>query len=102
MNMTMRINNFDNYPNFDWDLSRNFYFVSKLGFDDASKKLGMSQSYLMDKIKILENKLGFDLILRDMPIMPMDYILTPKGEVLSNFLEVVFQDLLFRYSSSAI
>lgn len=99
MNMTMRINNFDNYPNFDWDLVRNFYFVAKLGVGEAAEKLGMTPSKLMKKIDILENKLGFPLLIRDIPIMPVDLTLTQKGEKLMDFLVIIFRELLCRRMS---
>src|SRR5262245_29927468 len=87
--MTMKLKNFDNYKNFDWDLTKTFFFVAKLGsFTAASKVLGVLQSTLTRQVQALEKQIGFPLLVRRMTVGVTP---TRKGEELLVILEKTFR-----------
>jgi DNA-binding transcriptional LysR family regulator len=89
--MTTKLKNFDNYRNFDWDLTKTFYFIAKLGsFVEASRVLGVIQPTLTRQIQALEKQLGFPLLVRH---MAKGVTLTRKGAELIDRLEDVFQSM---------
>ena len=89
--MTTKLKNFENYRNFDWDLTKSFYFIAKSGsFIEASRVLGVIQPTLTRQVQALEKQLGFPLLVRH---MAKGVTLTRKGEELMNRLEDIFQSL---------
>ena len=89
--MTTKLKNFDNYRNFDWDLTKTFYFIAKLGsFVEASRVLGVIQPTLTRQVQSLEKQLGFPLLVRH---MAKGVTLTRKGEELVPILEDIFQTM---------
>jgi DNA-binding transcriptional LysR family regulator len=89
--MTTKLKNFDNYRNFDWDLTKTFYFIAKLGsFVEASRVLGVIQPTLTRQVQSLEKQLGFPLLVRH---MAKGVTLTRKGAELMDRLEDVFQSM---------
>lgn len=87
--MATKLKNFENYRNFDWDLTKTFYFIAQLGsFIEASRVLGVVQPTLTRQIQTLEKQLGFPLLIRH---ASKGVTITRKGEELMRRLEDIFQ-----------
>ena len=70
-----------------FELYKVFYYVAKhLSFSDASEKLFISQSAVSQSIKILEEKLGCQLMFRN----TKKTHLTHEGEILFKYVEGAF------------
>jgi DNA-binding transcriptional LysR family regulator len=89
--MTTRFKHLDNFRNFDWDLTKPFYYIANLGsFTEASRVLGVIQPTLTRQIQLLEKQLGFPLLVRH---MTKGVTMTRKGEEFLEILERVFMDM---------
>jgi DNA-binding transcriptional LysR family regulator len=89
--MTTKLKHLDNFRNFDWDLSKIFYFIAKCGsFIEASRVLGVIQPTLTRQMQALEKQLGFPLLVRH---MTKGISLTRKGAEFLEILEQVFVDM---------
>jgi DNA-binding transcriptional LysR family regulator len=75
---------------FDWEKSKTFYYVSKLGsFTNASRFLHLSQPALSRQISSLEKQLGYPLFSRQ----SRGLTLTRKGEQLVSIIERTFLEI---------
>jgi DNA-binding transcriptional LysR family regulator len=89
--MAEKLKHLDAFRNFDWDLGKIFYFISKCGsFIEASRVLGVIQPTLTRQMQALERQLGFPLLVRH---MTKGISLTRKGEEFLELLERVFVDM---------
>ena len=78
------------FRNFNWEKTRSFYIVAKLGsFSKAASYLSISQSALSRQIIDLEESLGTNLFIRE----PRGVRLTLKGEELYSIIEPTFLGL---------
>jgi DNA-binding transcriptional LysR family regulator len=75
------------FRNFDWEKSKTFYYVAKLGsISGASRFLNISHSALSRQISYLEDQLGCPLIMRHSGGIK----LTRKGEELFNIVKTMY------------
>lgn len=74
----------------DWDHLRTFESVARLGsLTAAARALGVSQSTVSRQLKLLEERAGSPLLIRDTPV-----VLTPRGEQLLAAVEPMLEGAL--------